>query len=283
MTTLLATSARRLGGVVVIGSSAEPVTDPNETRPTADWALWFADGVHPVNALDSDLVVRVDGDIFDGTVYGSLDIIDGALRLIGDEATPAANQVYGTDGAGARGWKTDRADLRMHPTAGSGYLSLPVPRGVLAGTDGQCRFFPVYFPQVQTINSLGVSVTTLAEGSVVRIGLYDDAAGKPANLLLDAGTVDAATTGTKAITGLSQAVGPGTVWVAVATQGGTPALRSYTQLPHFTQYSTTLANALKDTPDLGWYIPGLTGALPSTVDPSSAVTPVWAAAWRVDA
>lgn len=43
----------------------------------------------------------------------SIEIDAGDLHLVGDDAAPGANQVYGTDGAGAKGWKAD-------PAGGSG-------------------------------------------------------------------------------------------------------------------------------------------------------------------
>lgn len=282
-----ATPAGGGGGsvVVVVGDTTTPITDPNTARPTADWVLWYADGVHPVNALDIDLIIRVDEDVFDGGIAGSLEIVGGALQLAGDEVTPGANEVYGTNGAGVKGWKADPAgaDPRRHPIPPSAgqYLSLPVARGTEAGADGNCRLCPVYFPQEQTITAIGIDVTTAAASSVVRLGLYADNNGVPDALILDAGTVDSSTTGAKAIA-ISQTVGPGMVWFAVATQGGGPTLRSYTALPNFTQRGGTLAQALGTAPRLGEFKSGVTGALPSPFAGSGLTLPgTWAVAWTV--
>lgn len=43
------------------------------------------------------------------------------LQLVGDVATPGPNQVYGTDGTGAKGWKAD-------PAGGGGQVDSIVPR-----------------------------------------------------------------------------------------------------------------------------------------------------------
>jgi len=42
-------------------------------------------------------------------VQNSIEIDTDILQLVNDEASPGNNQVYGTDGAGAKGWKADPA------------------------------------------------------------------------------------------------------------------------------------------------------------------------------
>jgi hypothetical protein len=46
-------------GIAVTGTTAAPITDANAPRPDAAFVLWFAE-VHPANAADIDLIVRVD-------------------------------------------------------------------------------------------------------------------------------------------------------------------------------------------------------------------------------
>jgi hypothetical protein len=49
------TFVERAHGVVVVGTGASPVTDPNTARPTAAVVRWMMDtGVEPVNAIDGD-------------------------------------------------------------------------------------------------------------------------------------------------------------------------------------------------------------------------------------
>ena len=43
------------------------------------------------------------------TSKNSIETDDGDLQLVGDAAAPGNNKVYGTDGAGAKGWKDDPA------------------------------------------------------------------------------------------------------------------------------------------------------------------------------
>lgn len=42
-----------------------------------------------------------------GDVKNSVEVDSGSLQLVGDEAAPGNNKIYGTDGSGARGWKDD--------------------------------------------------------------------------------------------------------------------------------------------------------------------------------
>ena len=46
-------------GIAVTGTTAAPITDVNAPRPDAVFVLWFAE-VHPTNAANIDLIVRVD-------------------------------------------------------------------------------------------------------------------------------------------------------------------------------------------------------------------------------
>lgn len=52
----------------------------------------------------------------------SIEIDAGDLQLVNDVDTPGADQVYGTDGAGVRGWKAD-------PTSGGGGSWIPLAVG----------------------------------------------------------------------------------------------------------------------------------------------------------
>lgn len=54
-----------------------------------------------------------------------------------------------------------------------------------------------YIPRDVNITSLAVNVTTAASGVNVRLGIYSLASGNATSLVLDAGTVSAATTGQK--------------------------------------------------------------------------------------
>lgn len=80
-----------------------------------------------------------------------------------------------------------------------------------------------------TITAVGLNVTTGVASSVLRLGIYNNGAGIPGTLLADWGTVSAATSGMKTITGLSTAFDAKIYWVvAVAQTVGGTAWRSST-------------------------------------------------------
>lgn len=129
-------------------------------------------------------------------------------------------------------------------------------------TDQELQAAPIFIPQAVTLTSISINCTTLGgTGSVVRLGIYKDNAGRPGALLLDAGTVSTNTTGTKTIT-ISQAVSPGLYWLAACAQG-TPS-------PNPTAESMNGGLALLGGPNplAGTYLRacwsqyGVTGALP---------------------
>jgi hypothetical protein len=89
---------------------------------------------------------------------------------------------------------------------------------------------PVHDPH--SFDRIGVEVTTAGStGAVIRLGLYAERGdGHPGDLVVDAGTVDATTTGLKEITINSQASGPWT-WIVVVSQGAAatqPVVRGLT-------------------------------------------------------
>lgn len=135
---------------------------------------------------------------------------------------------------------------------------------------GECRTAPLLLFS-GTLDRIGVAVTTAAGaggGGVVRLGIYsDDGTGRPGTLILDAGTVDATTTGVKEIT-ISQAVTRGVYWLVAVPQVDGCALRTVSSSAM--QVTTTTA------PDTAITAPALrlaiTGALPATASAPTAVT-----------
>jgi hypothetical protein len=93
------------------------------------------------------------------------------------------------------------------------------------------------------------------------MGIYNaDANYQPTTLLLDAGTVSAATTGLKEIT-ISQSLSPGVYWIGVAGQTAGCTLSAYFATAAMGMVSLT-AFAL-NTPS-GYQMSSVTGALPGT-------------------
>jgi hypothetical protein len=145
----------------------------------------------------------------------------------------------GADGAGGYAWYAQPTAKALSSTPSAAAVAGSLRQRVVTG---QSRYYtaiggtvgtgqvgaataaaiPIFLDTDVTITELAAEVTTAgAAGSLLRLGLYSDNAGVPGTLLVDAGTVDATTTGVKTLT-VSQAVSAGVVW-AVACSQGSPA------------------------------------------------------------
>lgn len=108
------------------------------------------------------------------------------------------------------------------PARSGRYLTAPAgvsqtSNGTL--TIGSLRYMPVYFDRASTVIELGVYIPTGVASALVRLGLYADSDGQPSGSpLVDAGTVDASTSGYKPITSLSVGMGLGRAWVGGVVQ-----------------------------------------------------------------
>lgn len=117
-----------------------------------------------------------------------------------------------------------------------------------------------------TIKSLSVNVTVPAGGAAIRLGLYKflwTPTGWTTTLILDAGTVDASTTGIKTIT-VTVPVEVGDIIVPVAVTQGGASLPSFgaaqgADAPLGATQITSAVNAVA-----GLKLTGVTGALPAT-------------------
>ena len=78
---------------------------------------WFDGGV-----ADGDLVEIPGGGSGGYEPKNSIEVDTGELQLVGDESAPGNNKVYGTDAAGAKGWKDDPAGGSAAPE----YYPIPV-------------------------------------------------------------------------------------------------------------------------------------------------------------
>jgi hypothetical protein len=78
---------------------------------------WFDGGV-----ADGDLVEIPGGGSGGYEPKNSIEVDADELQLVGDEASPGNNKVYGTDGTGAKGWKDDPAGGSAAPE----YYPIPV-------------------------------------------------------------------------------------------------------------------------------------------------------------
>lgn len=84
---------------------------------------------------------------------------------------------------------------------------------------------PLLVARNMTVDRIALQVSTLADPSNIRLGIYNNGTNLyPGTLLLDAGTVSGATTGVKTIT-ISQALTKGIYWV-VCVSDATPAVNA---------------------------------------------------------
>jgi hypothetical protein len=144
--------------------------------------------------------------------------------------------------------------------------------GAGAATLNSMVAIPTVIPHAVTIDRIGLEVTTGVASAIFRLGIYlnDPATDLPAALLLEAGTVDASTTGVKEIT-ISQALDPGTYWLAAVGQVAAASWR------HLGNTSDPMLgwNTITSTANLGpngQSQPAVSGALPNPMLPITGVS-----------
>lgn len=115
----------------------------------------------------------------------------------------------------------------------------------LTQTAGWCYVVPFFAPVAKSFDQLAVDVTTAAAGAMIHLGIYGaDELDQPFGREVDAGSVDASTTGFKTAALSGVALEPGWHWLAALTLGGTPALRvSLASHPLVTSSAASTANA----------------------------------------
>jgi hypothetical protein len=118
--------------------------------------------------------------------------------------------------------------------AGEGWGLAAAASGNLSMTEGREFSVPIYIPSGAGIDRILINVTVAgAAGSVIRLGLRaNDNQGWPGTLIVDAGTVDSTTTGSKTVTiDVSAAtVGNRFVWMSAVAQGAASSQPSVSQM-----------------------------------------------------
>lgn len=143
------------------------------------------------------------------------------------------------------------------------YYTVPAPNVTTVGTaQGDCRAVGLKVDKTTSFDRIACEVTTAGTGtSVMRLGIYaDDGGGYPGALLLDAGTIDATSTGSKQIT-IAVTLTPGVWWLPVSPQTitGSPVLRG-TNSPYLIAPKVSLTDSAGFN---SWKQTGITGALPA--------------------
>lgn len=197
------------------GSLAAAVNNPNGTALTlvaggpGASAPAYGAGVWQVPA-NGQVSVNAPGPVSDWTLYGAAGQLV-TVQLFGDHIAPATGGGGGPPG------------LSYSYVPGQAYG----PPGVVGSqvfiqTVLSALPFPVQ--GTHTFVGLGMWITTAGVvgtgGScVIRLGAYRDAGGYPGELIVDAGTVDATTTGMKTITGLSIPASQEVLYLAAEMEG----------------------------------------------------------------
>ena len=191
-------------------------------------------------------------------------------------AQGTATQVLVSNGTAAPAF-IDQSALAVygHGTLMSGYWYLPNGIGSTNSSSALIQstltFLPFYVNKATSINKLGIVCSATATSTTVRLGVYanTNTAGSvaPSALLVDAGTTDFTTTGSKVITlGSALSVTPGLYWLAAVAQGGQPSGYVTISSVNYVNMPVGLSSgALAAVQNNVWNTTGVTGALPNPV------------------
>jgi hypothetical protein len=231
---------------------SEQLTGGSPARSHASNMNWYHaatpkdfEGMLPASLVDAagDLIYATAADTVArlpmGTASQVLRVNSGATGL--EYATPALN------GPGlVSGWYAGPAgviDTISMAANVAMYTPFPVERNV-------------------TIDRIGLNIAAGVAASTVRLGIYGDTGGLPGTLLVDAGTINSASTGYMEIT-ISTAITTGRVWLCAVMQGGASPVTAWAVRFPFagpmptSGFSTTSGGGLSLST-------GPSGALPST-------------------
>ncbi len=108
--------------------------------------------------------------------------------------------------------------------------------------------------------AMGLEVVSGTASNVIRLGVrYDNGNGYPGTLLVDAGTIDAATLGFKAATSFDQTLTPGRWWLTATLQVATGSTVRTRPVDNFLGFANSASS------NAGCYAQsGITGALPAS-------------------
>lgn len=220
----------------------------------------------PITYGDVGAASAAQGTTADGSVQKSLADAKGDL-FVGTADNTVARKAAGTNGKFLKADSGQSDGLLWDYVAGPAvkpvtgqYYAPPGPTSSGTRAAGRQTFIPFFLAKDTTFDRIACNVLTVSSsGSVVRLGIYNDNAGTPGTLVLDAGTVVGDSgTGVKAIT-ISQALTAGVYWLSACGQGGvtSPTMDGYTGnaiLP----YGPSLAATLRQ--GFGFYQDSITGA-----------------------
>jgi hypothetical protein len=222
----------------------------------ANWELWAAKGA---DGTGGTITVQDEGSAL--TARSVIDFV-GAGVTATDDAANSRTLVTIPGGGGGSGVPT--------VTRSGFYMTMPGSVNTSAPGVGYMTAMPLYVPAC-TIDRIGAEVTVAGTaGSVVRLGIYADSGSMtPGALILDAGTIDATTTGYKEIT-ISQALSAGFVWFVACVQVAAATIRVTGSTPYVLSHTSSLSAAIIN--GMSSSVSTTTGALPSTFGTLSGAT-----------
>lgn len=106
------------------------------------------------------------------------------------------------------------------------YIAVPSGPSVASNAGGWRGVAPFWVDREIHLTRIGITVTSGADtGRTVRLGLYADSNGRPGEVVVDAGTVDASTTGYKELV-IDVTLTPGRYWAHFGPNSAAIACRS---------------------------------------------------------
>jgi hypothetical protein len=167
-----------------------------------------------VTAGDQIAIYCSAGGVGGTVITATVGFVSSGVAVVGTQGPQGAQ---GPAGGGA----TEGSYFKMFATTTAGrYIAPPdgLGTGYLTGV-GYLRCKQLSIPTTITVDRIAVDIQAAGwAGAVVRLGIYESDNGFPGALILDAGTVDATSTGTKTIT-ISQTLAAGYYYLAAVGQG----------------------------------------------------------------
>jgi hypothetical protein len=200
----------------------------------------------------------------------------GATGPAGPQGDPGPQGPKGDTGATGAPGSGGAPDPGHIHGMGSAWWTIPGNHIVWPGTTvreltaGYLFHFPWFLDNPFPIDELGLEVTTALASALIRVGIYNaDTNWQPSTLLLDAGTIDASTTGlkTKAV---SLTIPPGR-FMAVATASASVIIRMLTTTGA-SMNGVGVGPSIATNPyTVEFWRPFAWGTLPATASPWSGI------------
>jgi len=243
------TTAKIAAGAVTVAKIADNAVTSGKLAATA--------AIQPT-------IVNAKGDLIVGTA-------DDTVARQGVGATNGQLLVVDSTTATGLGYKL----IRNYKPPSGGMIRPVANQGSATPAQSRLFFFPIEIASC-TANLMWFGyVGTGVAGATVRGGIYDsDSSGFPGSLLLDAGTIDASTTGYKSIA-INITLSSGRFWLAGVSQGGAPTVQIQTNTQMFSLgfqrsfagFDVQYWSSLQGTNPQPLYQDNVTGALPATATP----------------